>query len=175
MTTVEPAVGSPGQAVDDVVFRFEAPAVEHDFGRAVRNVVVIAIGNKNQLRREAEPDPAEADRDAGKIASFVPENPARIEMPIAVVVFENQDAVPAAGSVRLPHRIGETLDDPEPTAFVGGHRDRLNHIRFAGKERDMKTLGHGHALSGLDEREGSVFGFGSKAWGSAKCEVRGVK
>jgi len=145
VATVEPAVRSPGETVDDVVFRLETPAVEQDFGRAVRNVVVIAVGNENQLRRGAEPDAAETERDAGKIAALIEEDVPGVEATVAIAVFENDHAVVAGKAVGLPIRVRQTLDHPKAPAIVGGHRDRLNHVRFAGEECYLEAVRDGHA------------------------------
>ncbi len=50
------------------------------------------------------------------------------------------------------------FDDPQPAVIVGRHRNRLDHIGFAGEEGDVKAVGHGHLGGRLVRRQGSVPG-----------------
>ena len=74
MSAVEPAVGPPFQAVEKIVFRFSGPAVEDDFGRSIGDVVSVRIRDEKQLRRIAEPDPAESDLKTARVIALIPED-----------------------------------------------------------------------------------------------------
>ena len=163
MTAIEPPVRSPGEAVDDVVLGFEAPAIEHDLGRTVWHVVVIAVGDENQFRSGAEPDAAEPEGNAGEIPALIEEDVFRVEPAVSIAVFQDDHAVMAGDAICLPLRIRETLDHPEAPAFVGGHRNRLNDVWFAREQRDLKTCWHGHAPGAFGGRQRRVLGFGSEA------------
>src|SRR5207253_1693365 len=71
-----------------------------------------------------------------------------VETAGALRVLEDEDAVTAGPAVRNPVRVGVRLDHPEPAAVVGGHGDRLDHVRLAGEQRRPEAVGQ------LQERGG---------------------
>ena len=156
VATVKPAVRPPAERVEDVVLRvLDIPPIEYHFGRAVRFVVAVAIGDEHEVGGRAEPDTAEADFDAGEVHAIVEEQSLLLELAVAVGVFEDHDAV-AAFAVETPLRVAEALDDPEPPAGVEGHGNRLHEVRLAGEQRDVEALRHGHRLGGFTGRQRAI-------------------
>ena len=155
MAAPEPSVESPGEAVEKIVFRVGRPAVEHDHGRTVGNVVAILVGDEKQMRRVADPDPAKANLKSAQVICLSPEDLFRIEMAVIVGVFEDGDAVLGFA---FPFDVGETFGDPEPAPVVVINRDGLSDVRLAGEERDLEALGDGDELARLLGRGRGVGG-----------------
>ena len=154
--SVEPAVRTESQAVGKGVVHIgrASEAVEHNFRRAVRHIVTIAVGNETQLRRAHRPHAPVPDLDAGQHLQLVSEHLARVEPAVAVLVFKNQDAI-AQIEIELPAglRVSVVLRDPQPPARVPRHRDGILHVRFGGEDSGFEAgrqshlrrrLGSGH-------------------------------
>src|SRR5262245_26927013 len=92
---VEPAVRTKPQPVGEivVVLRWDGESVEDDFGCAVRHIITVAVRNEQDLWGAHRPHAAMAHFNAGEHLHFVGENLARIEMAIAVLVFEDEDKI----------------------------------------------------------------------------------
>ena len=131
-----------------VVFGRGFKAVENDFGLAVGNVVAVLVGNKEQPRQGDEPDAAEADFDAHELLHVVAEDFSLVGAAVAVFVVQNDDAV-AQREVKPGGAVGVgvAFGDPQAAAVVPGHRHRVLHIGFGGKDialeprRKLKPLG----------------------------------
>ena len=94
VATVEPAVGSELEAVDDVVsYRLGVEAVEHHDRLAIGDEVAVGIGDEEQLRRTGHPDTAVTDCDRGETFGFVPKDSAFVGFAVAVSVFEDDDTI----------------------------------------------------------------------------------
>ena len=145
---VEPAVGPPAQAVDDVVPHLVGvEAVEDDFRFAVGFVVAIFISEEKNVRRARGPHAAAAQLDAGQLAGAVPENLSLVEYTVVVGVLQNDDAILELElEVRWPFSIGVALGHPQPAARVPCHVDGLLHHWLGGGELHAEALGHGHGL-----------------------------
>ncbi len=72
---------------------FDVPAVEHHHRRTVGLVVGVRVGNEQQIGRGRDPDAAEAELDAGVVEAVVEEDRLLVELPVAVLVFEDRDAI----------------------------------------------------------------------------------
>ena len=135
---VEPAVGAETQAVGEVVviLRRNGETVENDFGRAVRHIVTVSVGDKKHLRRTHDPHAAASDLDARKHLHLVGENLARVESAVAILVFKDEDAI-AQVEVELlcPLGVGVVLGDPQPPARIPRHGDGILHVGFGGEDR----------------------------------------
>src|SRR6185437_15193109 len=71
-----------------------------------------------------------------------------IESSVAVSVLEDED--PVAGlTIGDATRIVIGLGDPDPAATVDRHRDGLDDVRLAGKQRDAEPGRDGHRPRGL--------------------------
>ena len=109
---------------------------------------------KQQLRRAHHPHAAVADLDAGEHLHVVGEHLARVEAAVAVLVFEDEDAVAQAEVELLAALgVGVVLGDPQPPARVPRHRDRVLHVRLGGEDGGFEAgrqphlrrrLGSGH-------------------------------
>ena len=89
---VKPAVGAPGEAVDELMRVLATKAGEHDTPR-VRFVVAIVIAEVDEVRLLSNVDAVVAAKDgAGEIESF-DKNGALVGFAVVVSVFEDDDAV----------------------------------------------------------------------------------
>src|SRR5262245_25132918 len=158
---VEPAVGSPHRLVEDVMLRLEVPAVEEDLDRAVGDVVVVAVGQEEEVGDRGQPDAAVAPGDARDVRELVGEDLLRVELPVTVGVLVDHDAVASLLAGLHPFGIGEALDDPEPAPIVERESHGLDDVGLAGEEGDLESFGDGHLprrffrleRSGLGEQE----------------------
>src|SRR4051812_38445545 len=79
LVSVQPTVWTPKKTVHALVRVLVPKSIQQNLRRTVRNVVVILVGNKKQLRRGAAPPPAVANfESAHQIQSFG-KNRARLE------------------------------------------------------------------------------------------------
>ena len=133
LVAVEPAVRTPEEAVQRLVRVLVTPAVEQHLGRAVGFVIVVAVGNEEQLGRGADPDAAEADLDATDEIEALRENLLRFEDAVAIGVLEDEDAVLAlAGGLFV--RVAVGFRDPDAAAVVEREGDRLVDVGFGRDE-----------------------------------------
>src|SRR5262245_19387682 len=147
VAAVQPAVRTPGEAVDEVVpALLIAEPIEQDVRLAVRLVIAIAVAEEIEMRRRHDPDPAKANLDAGDVAQPFVEDLTRISAAIAIRVFEDDDAILTG---RLPGAIVERLGNPQPAAIVDAERDRLHDVRFRREEGRTEAIGQHHGASGL--------------------------
>ena len=149
VTAVKPAVRPPGERVQGLVrVGFVVPAIEKNpgFTRGFR-VVPILDRHEHQMGRRANPHAAEADFNAADQALPVHEHRALVELPIAIGVLENQNAI-APFALRPALGVIHPFDHPEPPAVVDAERDGLHDVRFAGEERGLESRRQGHLLGG---------------------------
>src|SRR5690606_16422151 len=83
MASIEPSIRAPGEAVERFVCVFVMPAVEQDLWFAVRLVVVVFVGNKQQIRRLSDPDTAEADFQPAHEVQALNEHLSAVVLPVA--------------------------------------------------------------------------------------------
>src|SRR5205085_297058 len=117
-------IGAPGAAVDDVVYALMTEAIQHDLWRAVGFVVLVFVGDEEEVGRGDDPYAAEADFETGNVIELVVEDGAFVEMAVAVGIFEYDDAVGFA--VWRPFGIGEIFSDPDAAFVVEGEADGLD-------------------------------------------------
>jgi hypothetical protein len=163
VASIEPAIGSPGQAIESIVFGVDIPAIEHDFRRTIWLVITIPVWNEKEFGQGTQPDAAETKRDSRKVSTFVQKYLSRIELPVPIPVLENYDPVISRPG-RPPLRVGEAFNHPEAAPGIGGHGNGLDDIRLPGKQRNLKPLWHGHSLCGIlqGRRSAKVRGFCGK-------------
>ena len=142
VSTIKPAIGSPPQAVDDVVPHSGiVPAVEHDDGFAVRLVVSVFVRDEQQVGRVEHPDSAVTDLDTGEPTSLVPENRSLVELTVVIFIFEDDDPVTKPiVEVALPLGVRIILGDPQSPARVRRQSDRLPHIGLGGEQSRLEPL-----------------------------------
>ena len=144
VAAVEPAVGPPRETVERLVRVLKAPAVEEDLRRTVGDVVVIFVGNEEQVRRRTGPHATEADLNAADEIQVFREDFFRGKRAVALRVLENQDAVFAL-ALGLAVRITKRLRDPDASALVEAKRDRLREVGLGGDEFGLEAGDELHA------------------------------
>ena len=175
MASVEPAVGPPFEAVQDIMTNdVVIPAVEQDFRRPVGNIIAVAIGDENEIRGAGSKYTTEAKRDAGELLSLVPKHLALIEMANAFGVFENKNAIVLVRiEVYLVIGIGIELGNPQAATVVKGHGDGLMDIRLGSEHCHLKARRHRNAAGCLSRWEGFIHdrGFiGKKGQEKSDCQ-----
>ena len=136
----------------------DAPAGEADLDGVVGLVVVVAVGDEEKIGRRAEPESVEADGDGGGERDFVEEDGALIHLPVAVGVFEDDDAaVAGAGKAGAAGFVVAVLGDPETAAVVPAERNGLSDHGLGGGEFDLEAGGGRHLGDGLFAGEENGF------------------
>ena len=151
LVTVEPTIRSPQETVQALVRVLVTEAVEHHLRRTVRHVVVIAIGNEQQFRRRAHPHTAVSNLQTGHEVQSLGKHLARLKLPIAIAVLEDDDLVQAL-SGRSPGGITIGFRHPDAPAFVPGERDRLLNVRFCRHQLRPESFRQIHLRQGLLRR-----------------------
>ena len=144
---IEPAIRSETQTIGVVmiVLSRRRESIEHDLGGTGRLIAAICRGNKHELRWAHHPHPAAPDFDARKHLDIVAKNPARIEMPIPVLVLEEQNSVAQAQfKFTRPLGVGVVFSDPQPASRIPGKRDGILYVRLGGKHRGLKARRQRH-------------------------------
>jgi len=176
---VKPAVGAPGEAVDELMRVLAAKAGEHDTP-GVWFVIAIVIAEVDEVRLLADVDAVVATKDgAGEIEAF-DEDGALVCFAIVVGVFEDDDAIAwdlVAGFrqrvvliiLRLAAKGGRvwrafgilvSLHDPQAAAMIPSHGDGVLNHRLMRKAADLVALGDAHLRTGFFGRwAGGLSGF----------------
>ena len=140
VAAVKPAIRSPRQPIEHIVLGIlDIPPIQHHPRRPGRFIAAVIGRNEKQIRRRANPYTAETDFQSAYIAQMLRENGPLGKMPIATLIFKNDNPIRSRFSVHLPIRIRQTLRHPQPAPIVDDRGDRLHHIRLPGKKRGDKT------------------------------------
>ena len=146
VVTVEPAVGTPDEAIERLVRVLESPAIEQHDG--LTRLVVSILRDEEKFRSRADPHAAVADFDArDEIEAILKDRDLGVGA-ILLHVFQNQDAIGAA-TIGALLRIGHAFHDPEAAAFVKTHRDWLDDLGLSRDERDLEAFRQRHRLHRL--------------------------
>ena len=150
LAAIEPAIGPPVEAVERFMAVLDAPAGETNLDGGVSLVVAVLVRDEEEIRRRAEPETVEAHRDGrGKRDAF-DEDLAGVEFPVAVGVFEDDDAaVAVVGEAGLAGFVVAIFRDPHAPAVVPAKGHRLGDHRFGGGEFRFEASGDGHFGGGL--------------------------
>ena len=143
VTPVEPAVRTPGQTIDHVVLGFLGPPREDDPGRAVGNVVAIAVRDKDNVRSIGDPRASKAKGEPGKVLAPIVEDGAFVMAAVTIAIFQDDNPILAQAG---PFVVGVAFHHPESAAMVPGHGDRLADGRFMGEEGGLETVGKRHPM-----------------------------
>ena len=135
---VEPAVGSPGERVGQLVRVVAAEAGDDDLA-LVGLAVAVGVLQEENVGRVGDPHAAVADGDARGNVQSVGEDGELVDLAVAVGVFQDLDAV-AARPGRVP-RIFEALGDPDPAPLVERHGDRIDDVGLGRDQLDVKASG----------------------------------
>jgi hypothetical protein len=159
LATVEPAVGSPDEAVQSFMAVVHAPAIEKDFRFGIGNVVAICVGNKNKIRRGSEVDTTVSDRDTGSEGDFIVEEFLGVKDTIAIGILKNLDAAELFVFVRASVDVVIVFYDPDAASGIEGKGDGFADVRFGGVDRNVESLRDRHISDRfLGSEEGSVAG-----------------
>ena len=161
--TVQPAIRPPAQAVGEgvIVLPRDREPIENDFGRTIGNIVAVAVGNEQELRRAKQPDAAKTQFDAAEALNVVGEDGPSVRAAVGVGVFEDQHAV-AEPEVENLRTVGVrvVLGDPEAPASIPGHRNRVPHVGLGGEDIDVKPFRNAETSRGRRRGKG-VRGYGA--------------
>ena len=120
LESVQPSIGTPVQAVDDLVPVADAPSrqTHFDIGH-VGLVIAVAIRHEQEVGRRADEGAVEADRDGGGKHDALHEHFAAVGHAVVIGVFQDQDAaVPGIREPAVARLVVEVLGHPEPSAIV---------------------------------------------------------
>ena len=160
LATVEPAVGSPDEAVQSFMAVVHAPAIEKDFRFGIGNVVAICVGNKNKIRRGSEVDTTVSDRDTGSEGDFIVEEFLGVKDAVAIGVLKNLDAAELFVFVRASVNVVIVFYDPDAASGIEGKGDGFADVWFGGVNGNVESLRDGHLGDGFFGcEEGGVAGF----------------
>ena len=128
----------------------DAPAGETNLDGGVGLVVAVLVRDEEEVRRRAEPEAVETHRDGGGKRDALDEDLAGVEFPVAVGVFENDDAAVAVVSeAGLAGFVVAIFRDPHAPAVVPAKGHRLGDHGFGGGEFCFEAGGDGHFGGGL--------------------------
>ena len=156
MTTaaVQPTIGAPAQAIGKIVGTAigNNKTVEHCFGRAVGNIVAIAIRNEQQLWRAHQPYATAPHFHTGEHLNLVGKNRAAFGVAVVVGVFKNDDSV-AKRKVepQRPFGIRVVFRYPHSSPSIPCHGNGVLNSGFRGKNTGTKPrrkLHGGNSLGG---------------------------
>ncbi len=159
VASVKPSIRAPAQAVDDVVADgLHVEAIEQHLGLAIGGVVAVFVGNEAERAVVQHPSAAVASLHAGEVAAAFPEDLSHVVFAIAVLVFEDDDAVP---QLRVPADgvlgKGVVFRHPQAPLRIPRHRDRLLHIRLGGKDNALEARRQFHRGRGFLSGHGRAF------------------
>ena len=154
MPPVKPAVGSPFQAIGDIVpDRPVIEPIQQHLRFAVGNIVVIAVRQKEQAGRAQHINAAKTDRHTGQLLRLIPKHRAPVKMPRMLRIFENNNAIMELQvKIQLLFRIGKILGNPQPTARVGRHGDGLLNVGLRRKHGGLESRREVHPFDGFLRR-----------------------
>lgn len=155
------------KTVEGLVTIANAPAGQAYFdGARVDSVVAVGVGEKQQIRRGAQPETVEADGDTGGKRNAFGKHFAGVHGAVAVGVLENQDATVAGiGEALATPLIVAILRDPQSPAVVSAERHGLGDHGLRCVHVHRKAIAEGHRLNGFVRRQelGVVSFFSSDA------------
>ncbi len=74
----------------------------------------------------------------------------------SIGIVEDHDAVFSFAAGGQPVGISHRLNDPEASPIIDRKRDRLNDVRFPGKQRGFESLRERHVRGCLGGGEGMI-------------------
>ena len=134
-----------------------APAVEQDL-RGAGCSWLVAVGHryKHQIRRRPHPHASKADLNPADQIQSLNEDGALVELPVAIGILKNQDAVLTLALLRA-YRIGIGFRNPESAAMIDGESNRLLHIWFPREQSRLEPGRQDHLPDGSFGREAGEF------------------
>ena len=139
-----------------IVLARDGETIENNFGRSVGDVITVAVGNEQELRRAEQPDASKTKFHAAEPLNVVGKNRPLVGTAVPVGVFENQDPITQPQIEDLAAvGISVILGDPEAPTRIPGHRDRVSHLRLGGEYIDVKSLGNPETRRGRRRGQGT--------------------
>ena len=142
--SVKPTIGAPAEAVGKVVVVVlgDGKAIEDDFGFAIGNIVLIAVGDEEELWRAHGPNPTASQFDTGEHLQLVGEDLAGVGLSVVVFVVKNDNAI-AQFEIEAPPSlgIGVVFGDPHTAFVIPGHRDGILDFGLGCEDRHLKSFG----------------------------------
>ena len=123
-----------GMAIMVPVFAYGAtlmPLTDGKLAFTTRNIVAIGVGNKNEIGRSAEKDPAVSDRDTGSEGDFVVEELLGVEDTVAVGVFKNLNATELFVFVGAPVDV-VVVEVESPSDIASASSLEHRHVNYLG-------------------------------------------
>jgi hypothetical protein len=142
------AVGSPGEAVEQLMAVLEPEAGLHDLG-GVGAVVAIGVAEEEKVRCLSDEGAAVAEQDGGGEVEAVGPDVDLVGAAIGVGVFEDFDAVAGFFAGFGAERVLVEFDDPQAAALVPGHGHGIDDLGFGGEEADLEAFRHGELALGV--------------------------
>ena len=151
LAAVEPAIRAPVKAVQGLMAIADAPAGQAHLDVVhVRTIVAIAIRDKEQVGRRAEPEAIKADRDGGGEGDALGEDFLLIRDTVPIGVLEDDDAAVArVGKPTLAALVVAVFGDPETSLVIPAEGHWLGDHRLCGKGIHLEAIAHGHGVDGL--------------------------
>ena len=101
-----------------MVLPHDVEPIQHHVGRAIRDVVAVAVGNEQELRRTKQPDTTQSKFDAAEALNVVGEDNPPVRVTIAIGVFQDQDTVAQPEVEELGGvGVGVVFSDPQSPAL----------------------------------------------------------
>lgn len=126
----------------------KSKAVQQHARRGIRHVVLIGIGQKQQLGCGTHPDPAMAHREAADEVEPLGKHPSGLEPAVPVTIGQNHQPI-LTFARGPPGRVTVRLGDPEAPSGIPCQSNRLVHLGLRGHQIHAKPFGHMHARHGL--------------------------
>ena len=136
----DPVVESPSQVARTGVRVADAPAGEQDLAH-VGLAVAVGILQEQRVGRLEDDDATVRTQQAGGDVETLGEDGELVRLAIAVGVLADRDPVAAGCGGVLGIGIVHRLGDPEPSAMVPGHADRLVDLGLRREQPGLETRG----------------------------------
>ena len=149
----------------------EIKSIEKNLWRTVGDVVAIGVGNEDEFGRTGCKDSAIANFESADEIEFIGKYFVGFEGTVAVLVFENNNAVISL-FVRTSKGIGEGFGDPNPATAIEGESDGLTELRFVSDGLDLEAFGNPHPIGRLTRLGCGIFFEVPKKWAGAKTPGR---
>ena len=156
-TAVEPVIEAPMQVIGLGMGVADAPAFDHHFAD-VCLVISIRIPEEKKAGRLGHDHATPGENQAGRQIQMIGKYGKLIGLAISIGVFANLDRI-----ITLPACIDSVgiipgFADPETSALIPGHGNRLGDIGFGGKKFEMTIERHLGPFDASLDRQGMLKG-----------------
>ena len=155
MGHVHLSVGSPGEAIEELVPVFETKAGLDD-GLLVGDEISVGVFEKIQVRSSPQIHAAIGHQNARGQREAIGKHLHRVGPSVAVGVFEHLDAVAPLLSRLGAQRILVEFHHPKASSIVPGHGHGIHHFGLRGEEPRFKARQQREAFAGFFGAVGGV-------------------